>query len=465
MPGLFQGLEIGKRALLSHQVSLQTIGHNIANVNTPGYTRQRVNMSTSIPEGSINGAIGTGVRVTDIYHVRDLFLGEQYRQSQKDLGRWSYRAKSMLQVESIFSEPSDNSLNEVLNNFWNDWSALSNDAENSGHRSSLLANAGQVLNSFKQLATGLEDLQRSTDRDLVAMTDEVNQMTDEIAALNRQIVRQELDGTTANDLRDMRDRIIDELSGMIDVNVAQQGDGSASVYMGSMLLVDSSDSFHIDARATRIGSKVTHSLTWKGSDIKLKNGSGQMAGLIETRDKLIPKYLDDLNRLAASFVEQVNAIHSAGYGLDGTTGVNFFDAAFTDAGSLRLNQEIVLDKNKIAASDSANPDDRSNGNTAILLADLREAMVMGNNTTTLNQFYHGIVGNLGVESREATSFASNYELILHQIDNQRQSVQGVSLDEEMVNLIKTQHAFDAASRVITAMDDALETVIRRMGVV
>lgn len=465
MPGLFQGLEIGKRALLGHQVGLQTIGHNIANVNTPGYTRQRIRMSTSAPEISLHGPIGTGLQVNSIYHVRDLFLGDQYRQAQKDLGQWSYKSKSMQQIESVFAEPGDDSINEVLDQFWNNWSALSSDAENSGHRSSIIANAKQLINSVKQLATGLEDLQRSTDRDLQGLTAQTNTMTEEIARLNQQIVRQELDGNQANDLRDMRDHIIDNLANIIDVNVNQMTDGSASVYMGGMLLVDGPDSFAIGVDAKRDGEKITHTLVWQGSAVKLKNINGQVAGLVETRDVTIPRYLKELNNLTKTLVEEVNAIHMAGYGLDGSTNVAFFDPNFTDAKDLRLNLEIVLNKNKIAASDSSNPDDRSNGVVATQISDLRDAMLMSGSTTTINQFYHGMVGNLGVETSEANSFASNYELITHQVDNQRQSVQGVSLDEEMANLVKHQHAFDAAARIITVMDQALDTVITRMGIV
>ncbi|MEW5796551.1 MAG: flagellar hook-associated protein FlgK [Candidatus Zixiibacteriota bacterium] len=465
MPGLFQGLELGKRALIGHQASLQTIGHNIANVDTPGYTRQRVRISTSYPEMTVNGPVGTGLTVDDVYHVRDLFLGQQFREAQKDLGRWSYKDKALQQIEGIFSEPQDGSLNELLDQFWNDWSALSTDAENSGHRSSVLASARQLMNAIKNLATSLEEQQRATDRDLEGYVSEVNEATAEIARLNQQIKRTELDGSKANDLRDMRDRLIDELAAVVDVNVAEQRDGTATVYMGSMLLVDGNSSFKIGVETERDGEKVTHTMVWAGSKYRLKNINGRIAGLIETRDEVIPRYLNELNRLARTIVEQVNAIHAAGYGLDGSTGVNFFDPAFTDAGNLRLNAEIILDKNKIAASDSSNPDDRSNGRVAALLADLRESLVMSGQTSTINQFYQNLVGGLGVEAREATSFNGNFELITHQIDNQRQSVQGVSLDEEMANLIKSQHAFDAASRVITVMDEALDTVISKMGIV
>ena len=465
MPGLFQALEVGKRALLGHQVSMQTIGHNIANASTPGYTRQRVTMTTTAPEVTTYGSIGSGLKVDDIRQVKDLFLGQQYRDAQKDQGRWTYLNKTYTQIESIFSEPQDGSLNEVLDTFWNEWSALSSDAENSGNRSSLIASANQLINSFAELANSLTDLQEATDQDLESMTAEVNSISDEISRLNQQIVTNELDGSSANDLRDKRDLLLDQLASLIDVNTHEQSNGSMSVYMGSMLLVDGPDSFDIDAKAERDGENVTHRLVWQGTEFELTNKNGQMAGLLETRDEIIPDYLDQLNKLSRTIVEQVNTLHMSGYGLDGTTGVAFFDPNFTDAHELRLNQQIVEDKNMIAASNSANIDDRSNGDIAALLADLRNTKVLSSDTATINEYYVSFVANMGVEAREADSFDSNYELVSQQIDNQRQSVEGVSLDEEMANLIAAQHAFEAASRLITAMDEALDTVIYRMGVV
>jgi flagellar hook-associated protein 1 len=464
MPGLFQGLEIGKRALMTHQASLQTIGHNIANVDTPGFTRQVVRISSTSPESTVHGPVGTGVTVTDIYQVRDLFLGQQYREAQKEVGQWSYKDKALQQIESVFSEPDDGSLNEVLDQFWNNWSALSSDAENSGYRSSVLASATQLITNLRTLATSLEEQQRSTDADLSAMTANVNQMTAEIASLNQDIKRTELDGSTANDLRDQRDLLIDELSTVVDVNVNQKTDGTATVYMGSMLLVDGNSSFDVGVSTQRDGEKISHKLVWQGSEYQLTNKNGEIAGLVETRDEIIPRYLDQLNSLARSIVEQVNSIHEAGYGLDGTTNVSFFNPAYTDAADLRLNEEIVLDPDKIAASSSSNLDDVANGETASRIADLRDAFVMSNGTATINEYYQSLVSGLGVEAREATSFSGNYELISTQIDNQRQSVQGVSLDEEMTNLVKSQYSYQAAARLITVMDEALDTVISKMGV-
>lgn len=461
MAGLFQGLEVGRRALMTHQISLQTIGHNIANVDTPGYSRQRVNMTSTYPESSTLGMIGTGVSVSSVKSIKDLFLGVQFRESQKALGNWTYKDKALQQIESLFNEPQDSSLNDVLNEFWNSWSELSTNSDSSSNRNSVLATANQLVHSFKQLASSIKELRASTDSDLASMTSEVNRITAEIAQLNQSIKASELGGEHANDLRDQRDQLTDQLSSIIDVNVIDKDDGSTVVAMGSMILVDGSSKIDIDATSEVKNGQTTHHMVWKGTEVRLSNQDGQLAGLVQTRDVIIPKYLDQLNELARAVVEQVNAIHQTGYGLDGTTGVAFFDPNFTDASNIKINEEIVHDIGRISASQSTDGDNI----ISLAIADLRNAEVTANSSMTINDFYTSMVGSLGVETREASSFTSNYELLSSQIDNQRQSVQGVSLDEEMTNLVKSQHAYDAAARVITAMDEALDVVIRGMGIV
>jgi flagellar hook-associated protein 1 FlgK len=461
MAGLFQGLEIGRRALMTHQVRLQTIGHNIANVDTPGYSRQRVNISNTWPENSPQGLIGTGVTVDDIRSIKDLFLGAQFRESQKSLGNWTYKDKALQQIESLFNEPQDSSLNDMLNDFWNSWSELSTNSDSSSNRNSVLATANQLVHGFHQLANSISELRAATDADLASLTAEVNRLTSEIGVLNQQIKKAELGTDRANDLRDQRDLLTDQLAGIIDVNVIDKDDGATVVAMGSMILVDGSSTLKIDAEASIIRGEVTHNLVWAGTEVRLTNKDGQLAGLIETRDKIIPKYMEQLNELARTLVEQVNAIHETGYGLNGTTGVAFFDPAFTDASNIKINQEITRDINRIAASQSPDGDNI----ISLALSDLRNAEVTASGSMTINDFYTTMVGSLGVEAREASSFTSNYELLSNQIDNQRQSVQGVSLDEEMANMVKSQHAYDAAARVITTMDEALDVVIRDMGIV
>jgi flagellar hook-associated protein 1 len=464
MPGLMAGLEIGKRALLTHQVSLQTIGHNIANVNTPGYTRQRVGITASHPEESANGPIGSGIQVANVRHIRDLFLGKQYREAQKSLGEWTYKQKTLSQIESIFNEPQDNALGDHLNAFWNSWSELSTNPDSASNRNATLATARQLINGFNQLSTSVSELREATDRDLVNLVDEVNRLTSEIAQLNQQIKAQELGNDQAMDLRDARDLLTDQLAAIVDVNVIDKDNGSTIVAMGAMVLVDDNSSFAIGVNAEHKDGVTTNRLVWKNTTVQLQNVTGELAGLLKSRDVMIPAYQAQLDELARAVVQQVNTLHTSGYGLDKTTGFAFFDPNSLTASTIRLNPDIVTDINKIAATQSSEAG-VLDGNIALAIAGLRSASVMSRNTATMNDYYASVVGNLGVETREATSFTSNYELLAQQIDNQRQAVQGVSLDEEMANLVKCQHAYDAAARVITVMDEALDTIITGMGMV
>ncbi len=461
MPGLFQSLEIGKRALLSHQVNLQTIGHNIANVNTPGYSRQRVRINNSMPEINANGIYGTGIQVDDIRHVRDLFLGQQFQAANKQLGEWGYKRKTLSQVESIINEPTDTALNHLLDTFWDSWSELAVNSDSSNNRKLVITQATQLVNGLKQRAQQLTQLRDATDRDLAAMTEQVNGLTAEIAQLNKQIAASELGGDNANDLRDRRDLLTDELALLVDVNTTEKENGASIVRMGGMVLVDAASSFEIGVNVVNKSGASTHELVWKGTEVNLRNISGQLAGLTESRDEIIPRQLAQLDELAKAIVEQVNAIHSTGYTLNGSTGINFFDPTFTTASTIRINQAILNDSNYVIASETPDGDNLA----ALALAELRVKPVLADGSQSINEFYNAFVGGLGVEAREAISFEENYQLLRHQVENARQSVQGVSLDEEMAQMVKFQHAYDAAARVITTMDEALSTVINGMGIV
>ena len=463
MPGLFQGLEIGRRALLTNQLTLQTIGHNIANVNTPGYSRQRVNIRTTFPENNTLGSIGSGVKVSDIRHVRDLFLGDQYRQESKSLGEWSYKEKVLSQIESLFNEPGNSTLSSQMNEFWNAWTELSNDPSSSTNRMALVTRTKQMTNGFHDLAGQLNKLRNSINSDLTNYTSEINRMTTQIARLNHQIQSLEVGGVKANDLRDQRDLILDELSGIIDINTNENQSGEMVVYIGAMSIVNGVDALNIESKVVNENGNPTFKLVWEGTDVELKNSAGQLKALLESRDQIIPGYLDKLNRLAATIIEEVNNIHMTGETASGETGIPFFDTNFTDAFNISINQAI--DDNHLERIISSEVYSESDNTLASVIANLRNKGVLNNDSTTLDQYYSSIIGAVGVETNEAASFTENYNLLVQQIEFSRQSVQGVSLDEEMTNMIKYQHAYDAAARVITTMDQALDTVIRGMGIV
>jgi len=463
MPGLFQSLELGKRALLTHQLTLQTVGHNIANVDTPGFRRQRVTVTTTLPETLSYGNLGTGLKATDVRQIKDLFLGNQFRQNNKSLGQWTYNSKTLTQIESLFQEPSDATLGTLLSDFWGSWSSLSTEPENASYRQDVIQQTNLLVNGLHEMSRQLTSLKDSVDRDLVNLTSDVNRLSTEIARLNHEIKRSEVGGVSANDLRDSRDLLVDQLSQLIDVNTSKNDDGGMIVYLGSMALVDGDRTLALEARVVNDNGELGHELVWRGTDRVVTNLNGQIKGLLDSRDIMIPGYIDQLDEIARTLVEQVNALHSTGYGLNNSTGMDFFDSRFTTASTIRINAEVVNDPDRIAAA--SQPDSVGDNTLALAIGGLKNQRLMKDNSITINDFYNSLVGTLGIETHEAQSFTDNYELLGQQIDNARQSGEGVSLDEEMANMVKFQHAYDAAARVITAADEALDTLINGMGIV
>lgn len=461
MAGLFQGLEIGKRALLATQYALQTTGHNIANVSTPGYSRQRVRISSTNPEDSPAGPIGSGVQAQNIKHIRDLFLGTQFRDARKSLGRWQSADRTLDQIEAIFNEPNTDTLSDLMNRFWDSWSELSTNADSIPLRVNVVKEAEKVVNAFHNVAQRLTALRQSLDGDVKRLLSEVNRLSSEISNLNQQVARTELGDTPANDLRDQRDLLTDELAALIDVNVHEKPDGTSMVYMGGMILVDGPVSIPVDTRQVIKDGQPTSQIVWRGTTVALQNLNGELYGVVESRDVVIANYLTELNKMSRTLVEQVNALHQSGTSYDGTPGQAFFEPTLTDAATMSLNLLVADNPSLVVASAGTASDNR----IALALAGLRDKAVMTRGTESLTDFYGSLVGKLGVEAHQAKSFSSNFELLTQQIDNAREAVQGVSLDEEMAAMVKQQHAYDAAARIITAMDQALETVISNMGMV
>ncbi len=464
MSGLFSGLEIGKKALATHQLWLNTIGHNVANVNTPGYTRQRVTITTTLPEPTNAGPMGSGVQATDIRNVRDLFLNQQYRLENKNLGQWQAMEKTMTQIEAMFNEPNEDSLNDLMNEFWNAWEDLTQfgQTESASARIALIEKANLMTSGFHRLYAGLKDLQYSVNKDVEMMVEDINSYANEIAALNKKISREEVGGDNANDLRDRRDLLIDQLSQLVDVNTLDLKNGATMVQIGSMILVDEQRAIDITMEPTTVNGVRVSELRWQGSDKVVTSLNGQLKGLIDTRDEVITKYMDDLDAMAETLVTQVNGIHEEGYGLEGTIGYGFFDDRFTSAAKISVSFDIQQDINLIAASQSGEVGDNTN---AVAIAALRDQLLLNNGNSTVGEYYNAMISRVGVETSKSTQFREDYELLVEQIENSRQSVQGVSLDEEMAQMIKYQHAFDAAARVITTVDEALDVVINNMGLV
>jgi flagellar hook-associated protein 1 FlgK len=473
MTQLFGLLSIGAGALLSQQRAISVTGNNIANVNTPGYSRQRLNMETNLPVDSPIGLVGFGVQTTTVERVYDRFLGVQMNNESANLGRWEAQKGSLERVEVVFDESGGYGLNQALSDFWNSWQDLSMNPSGTVERSVVAAKSQALADTIRQKYADLEQSQADIDAAVRSGIEDINRLTAEIADLNRKIAGTESGGTVmANDYRDSRDLALKQLSEIIGINSFEDSDGQVVVSVGSgRTLVESGNNYALTtATALPPAANAGHdNIVWPNStgatvNISDEITSGKMAGWLQARDTKIEGYMRNLNDLAQTLAtgdpdtplikSSVNTLHAAGFGLDGSTGNDLFIGS--GAADMRVNQVILDNPSRIAAASSAGavPGDASN---AAAIAELRTALTMGGGT--FDDAANELVSQVGHDVQEAKSYQSHQADMLSYLENYRESVSGVNLDEEMVNLVKYQAAYNAAAKMITMGDDMLSTLM------
>ncbi len=464
MDGFF-GISIARRALDASQYGMDVTAHNIANANTPGYSRQRAILAAtpSFPYPGYNrpmlqAQLGTGVEVKSVERVRSSYFDGQIRKENQALGGWQVKDDALKQVESIINEPSEAGLQNIMGEFWNSWQQLSKNPESLSVRTSVIEMGRTLTSTFNQLDTKLSRLRDNLNDQVAVKVDEVNNIADRIYSLNNEIVRIQTFGVEPNDLKDERDKLIDDLSKIADISIAEQDSGVSIVFLNGRQLVSEYSANHIQTTPNGMNSGY-NDVTWEADGSAVTLYGGEIKALVDSRDVTIQKYRSDLDTLASTLITEVNNLHAAGVGLDGTTGWNFFTG--TGAADITLSADIDDPKHLAAATDAAAiPGDNTN---ALAIGKLKDALLTINgNDVTMNDFYRSTVTDLGIESQEAGRMITNSKLYSDLIENHRQSVSGVSLDEEATNMIKYQRAYEAAARVITMLDDMLDTLINRM---
>ncbi|HAF17335.1 MAG: flagellar hook-associated protein FlgK [Thermacetogeniaceae bacterium] len=507
MRSTFFGLQIGLRSLRTQQRSLDVTSHNIANANTPGYTRQEAIMVTTPPypvpalDGYIGaGQIGTGVEVSEIRRMRDRFLDYQMRSESKILGYWEAQQDALEKIEGIINEPSDSGLRSIMEDFWIALDELAKDPESLAARSLVVETGRSLADAFNHIDTQLSELVSDLNRNLKVMVDDINSMARQIADLNMQILKVEVSGARANDLRDKRDLLVDRLAKTINIKVVENENGTITVNISGRALVQGEN-----ANKLVVGNSDDYpEIYWQDDQSRsypLTITGGTVRGIIDARgykhgeevEGFIPALQKQMDILAKGIAEAFNEIHRIGAGLNGDTGLDFFmskdGSVSITAGNIAVNQELSADPSKVAAAELRpildDPDDYENkielngtwytwdkgdGSNALQLAKLKETQIIDINSTqdqlfSPDDYYNAIIGELGVTAQQAYRMVENQELLVSQIENNRLSVSGVSLDEEMVNMIRFQHAYNAAARVITTMDEMIDLIINRMGLV
>jgi flagellar hook-associated protein 1 FlgK len=299
-------------------------------------------------------------------------------------------------------------------------------------------------------------MRENIDREIAGIVGDINSLAERIAHLNGRIVEAEVSGNEASDLRDQRDLLIDQLSGLAEIQIFETNDGAVSVKIGSESLVERKTAVLLGTAVRGDNNVVITDVTLGTGDRPIRVTAGRLGGLLQSRDTTVPGYLARLDEIARTVVEEVNRVHRTGFDSTGAAGGDFFDPERLTAASMRVTDAIRADSSLLAASADGTP---GNGATALAIADLRLAGLFGAEGASSEDYYAALIAGLGIEAERATEHKEAQNLLLTEIDTRRESVRGVSIDEEMTNLVASQHAYQAAVKLVTVIDDLMETIM------
>jgi flagellar hook-associated protein 1 FlgK len=456
MIGLNAGLEIARKALSSYQLALSVYGNNIANVNTPGYSRRQPIFGEAEVLELPLGRVGLGVDTRTLARMRDVYLDTSYRRENTAYARYESLEECLSEIEMAFGEPTEGGLGDVLTEFWDAWQELANQPESATSRSYVVSKATSLSTTLGHLSSQLTRMRENLDTEVQGVVSQINSLAQRIAQLNGSIVEAEATGNEAADLRDERDLLLDELSGLAEIQVFETEDGSASVRIGSETLVERKNTIRLGISERGDNNVVVSDVTFGIGGRVLKITGGKLGGLLEARDTTAPAYLARLDEIAKTVVEEVNQVHRTGFDQNGVAAGDFFDPDKTTAASMEVLDAIRSDTTLIAASADGTP---GNGAIALAIADLRLAGIFGTEGASSEEYYSSLIADLGIEAERVLQNKDTENLLLTEIETRRESVKGVSIDEETTNLIASQHAYQAAVKMVTVIDELMETVL------
>lgn len=548
MPAGFLGLSTALSGLFANQRSLGIVSHNIANANTEGYSRQVMNTKAYQPQilpGGF-GTLGVGVDVTAVKQIRDNYLDYKMRVETSVKGEWDARSSVLTELEGIFNEPSDSSIAELLDQYYESLQSLQKNPENLTARTLVRQNTIALSEGVRRISTMLKNLQADLNYQFQSAVGEVNSYAEQIAKMNEAIYKAELEGGIANDLRDQRNVLVDKLSELVNVEYYEDEQNRFFVLVGGQQLVAHfrTDKLELVPRASKLNEDDDEQIMdvqWATGN-KLNVSSGKLKGLREVRDNLdgdkkgIPYYVNKLNEFIDTFTNTFNSIHEKGYGLDGSTGNYMFTinnmstqdykdhlltkglnglpatevtSAVMDGvmalpenereGQINKNIKSLLANNPSYASKAVRMIDgkyyvvdRMKASEVTVARDLEDLNkigaatrledIPGDGTAILRlietrhnvrlyewgapeDFVKSLVSNLGVDAAESNRNATNSKLLVNEYSTARDSIMGVSLDEEMANMIKFQTAYNANARMVNVFDEMLDLVVNRLGTV
>lgn len=472
MASLFHTLNVGSESLHANRQGVDTAGHNIANAQVEGFSRQRVNVEPRTPLEIRGLIIGNGVFTKNITRAHDKFLEKQLNISNQSVGKSKTMTENLKALEEIFSPALGAQVSDEMSKFFNSIQDLSSFPDEMPVRTAVREAAQDLTMSFKRVDDSLRRAQGDVNLKVEAEAQEMTGILKQIATLNNDIASMEGgEGRPANDLRDARDRLVRDLSTRVDIHYYEDKNGMLCVRgPNDTILIDGKrpSSFYVTGNGGKPGRGFNELVLVdsEGGNMRTmsdKVKSGKVRALFDIRDNTIETMLTKNNELAASIIENVNSVHRQGYGLKEFgehVGRNFFEPpgdGDTIARDMRITDAIVESIDAIAAASSPHaPGDNVIANQ---ISSLKDVKFLSNGKATFNEFYSDYTGMLGLNTVRADNQKQADEILHGDLTTRREGVAGVSLDEEAVNILKWQAAFTASSKVITTTDEMIETVL------
>ncbi len=450
----FSALHVAMSGLKAAQLKMDTAANNISNANTVGYTRQRVELKTRYPNFDPAGQVGSGVDVDDIVRIRDTFLDSRVRSASSALAETDVRADFLTRAELMTGEP-DIGITASLDRLWSSFEDLSLDPTDRTSRQAVLDELSTFATMVNQIARGLEGLRDGAIDGAGSTIETANGKLAEIARLNVAILEASAEPGTPNDLMDQRDRLIDEVSQLIGANSAIDDDGAVRMSLNGLNLVTGSDHRALTLDPTT--GIVTHP-----TGVAVTPG-GELGGFLSVYHDDIPAIQSELNTFASEAADAINTVHQAGFHPAGAGGPMLTYDPLDAARSITV---AITDVDDIATAAAAGPPFAPfDATVAENLSALRNDRVVKGGSASIGESYRQFVAGLGQQTAAALSAAVSQQGLVDAADRSRQSSHGVSVDEEMVHLMEAQRMYEAAARVITSVDQALDTLINRTGIV
>jgi flagellar hook-associated protein 1 FlgK len=442
-------LNVSWKAITSNQIAMNVAGANIANVNTPGYTRQSVDVRAISSVDVAAGQAEYGVEVSGIKRLYNRYLEMQLMEQNQISGYDETRQEMMGKVEGIFEETGDSGLNELLNQFWNSGESLSTDPTNQVARYSVVSAAENLTSLFRENSNVLMDVEQDIRDSMVYAVKDINEITTELADLNQQILGSEANTGDANTLKDRTMELLKDLGRNVNISYYENDNGTVSVFLSAGLML-------VGGNSTQELSIADGEITFTDKPSQVLNDlltGGKIGAMIEMGETTVKGYRDSLDEMANALIAAVNTQHRAGLDGYGAAGGDFFVAA-PGARNMQVSDAILQDTQKIAASGSGN-----NGENARLIGAIKDALTMNGGKTTLSDYYATLVGKVGYDSKAIQSSIERHEAITNQLIAKREDASGVSLDEEIMNLMKYQFGYSTAGRLVKVADELLDVLM------